>query len=309
VKKTNSAQAGHMSKLPVLDETDRERVRAALHRYMEIHGCGVPELYERMTAELALKGIAESSFAQSTLQRFLKGTLKRKNPDGTYTEKPVRTEDRTVMRYQRFLQQVAPPPPEAEFVRSMSNFLLAVHIKAEDLEPLIGTYRVWCYVRKQKERTYDKEGELLRVPYSILTLEPGEDESYLLVNEAICNSARSPYYGGGHLVEGIMRTDERFANHYLRTGILLCQGGHTDGFGSRFAIISRGYEGMATYQLSVRVPEEGAAWNLKGHTLEPINLLSYRPYCHSEHHDIELINLENEKEIPLGPRDPDVKIH
>ena len=81
-----------MAKLPVIDNAEREDIRARLKRYMEQHGIGAPRLFERM--DYALDGIDKHYVDLRSLQRFLRNE--------------VRTDDEKVIRYRRFLALVAP---------------------------------------------------------------------------------------------------------------------------------------------------------------------------------------------------------
>ncbi|MFB9151656.1 hypothetical protein [Roseovarius ramblicola] len=83
-----------MPKLPVVENVEREKIRAQLKRYMKQHGIGAPRLYERMSYVLDR---SDNPYVDlRSLQRFLRNE--------------VRTDDEKVIRYRRFLSIAAPAP-------------------------------------------------------------------------------------------------------------------------------------------------------------------------------------------------------
>ncbi len=192
-----------MAKTRTLDDGQREQIRCALIRYQKIHRIGAPELYQRMLAALNLAGVAESSFSQSTLQRFLAA---KRNKAG----KLIRTEDRAVLRYQKFLDIEAPPPPYEVMGEAVAAFFAQDNISEQrgayhelTASSFAPRYRVYL---KGEPRYINKDGEsepfalpdfpvpeeelftdTYAIPYSIITTEILEGTPFLKVDEQVVN--------------------------------------------------------------------------------------------------------------------------
>lgn len=89
------------------DEADRAHIRAALHRYMEEHGIGVPTLLKRIAN---VTGRHDDLVPQKTLQRFLEGVM--------------RTNDLMVGIFYEFVQTLPPQPNDelGDMADSLSAF-------------------------------------------------------------------------------------------------------------------------------------------------------------------------------------------
>lgn len=81
-----------MAKLPVVEKSERDEIRAQLRTYMDRHRIGAPRLFERMS--FTLERIDQSYIDLRSIQRFLRDE--------------VRTDDEKVIRYRRFLAIAAP---------------------------------------------------------------------------------------------------------------------------------------------------------------------------------------------------------
>lgn len=111
-----------MAELPVVDDEERERLRAAFKRYKKQHGrIGDPALLERIKYKLP-----HYEGSLSTLQRFMRGRH--------------RTDDYDVRRYREFLQQVAPPPVGDKLGEALAKFLAPDDDDDGALKALPGVY-------------------------------------------------------------------------------------------------------------------------------------------------------------------------
>lgn len=114
-----------MAKLPVVDKSERDEIRAQLRTYMDRHQIGAPRLFERMS--FTLERIDQPYIDLRSIQRFLRDE--------------VRTDDEKVIRYRRFLTIAAPEivaPPADSDVPSLADVFADV-VKKRRVQPVAVT--------------------------------------------------------------------------------------------------------------------------------------------------------------------------
>ena len=205
-----------MAKLPVVDATEREEIRAALKRYKSAHGdIGDPELHQRMMRAL---GCLDSELPLATLQRFLRGKH--------------RTEDRMVRKYMEFLRRAAPPPPYATMGNAVVSFFTTAPTadKPSGFDERIAkrfAKRYYCFLRGELEHLdgaepshypgfpvpeSDSFSPPYEIPYSIIHIEPLAGTNFLRVLERVVNPSGDPVItdidaevrSGDTLYEGVL---------------------------------------------------------------------------------------------------------
>ncbi|KZX94255.1 MULTISPECIES: hypothetical protein [unclassified Sulfitobacter] len=114
-----------MAKLPVVEKSERDEIRAQLRTYMDRHQIGAPRLFERMS--FTLERIDQSYIDLRSIQRFLRDE--------------VRTDDEKVIRYRRFLAIAAPEivaPSGTADVPSLADVFADV-VKKRTVQPVAVT--------------------------------------------------------------------------------------------------------------------------------------------------------------------------
>src|SRR6056297_1203723 len=114
-----------MAKLPVVEKSERDEIRAQLRTYMDRHQIGAPRLFERMS--FTLERIDQSYIDLRSIQRFLRDE--------------VRTDDEKVIRYRRFLAIAAPEivaPSGTVDVPSLADIFADV-VKKRTVQPVAVT--------------------------------------------------------------------------------------------------------------------------------------------------------------------------
>lgn len=155
---------------PAYDEKQRDRIRRALQQYKDHHGVGAPTLQRRIAEAIGDEN--PDRIPIKSLQRFLAGTH--------------RTDDAVVDHCERFLQSVAPPPPEEQLLESLIEFWAGAADVDYDYDPFCDVYYAFA------KTGHPAGGTVSWTPYSVLTLESSGRTRYLEASERIINPDRSP---------------------------------------------------------------------------------------------------------------------
>ena len=105
---------------------DRDRIRRALKRYMQLNDIEETMLQQRM--EEYLDKTDYPYIKKRSLQRFVAGRH--------------RTDDDKVHRYSKFLQRVAPPPAESKVGAGLAEFFNIAGEPARNVTEYAGRYSV-----------------------------------------------------------------------------------------------------------------------------------------------------------------------
>lgn len=109
-----------MSKVPIIDDAEREVIRRRLNRYREAHGnMGVPKLYECML--FALDYPDHYYLDLKSLQRFLRDDH--------------RTSDEKVVRYRKFLERENAGGEVGKFAAALGQLLVSRRLVPEFVTP------------------------------------------------------------------------------------------------------------------------------------------------------------------------------